>query len=103
MAFGSFTRFNGVNSPRIARLLEDGTLDVNFNFCFWSHNIVRTAVVQKMVKVIAGSFTSYNGVNNRITRILRMVGLILDLPLEPLLTIKFMQLRFSRTKNNCCG
>jgi hypothetical protein len=69
MAFGSFTRFNGVNSPRIARLLEDGTLDVNFNFCFWSHNIVRTAVVQKMVKVIAGSFTSYNGVNNRITRI----------------------------------
>jgi hypothetical protein len=51
MAFGSFTRFNGVNSPRIARLLEDGTLDVNFNSsASGPNNIVRTAVVQKMVK-----------------------------------------------------
>jgi hypothetical protein len=50
MAFGSFTRFNGVNSPRIARLLEDGTLDVNFNSSASGPNIVRTAVVQKMVK-----------------------------------------------------
>jgi hypothetical protein len=49
MAFGSFTRFNGVNSPRIARLLEDGTLDVNFNSSASGPNIVRTAVVQKMV------------------------------------------------------
>jgi uncharacterized delta-60 repeat protein len=73
MAFGSFTRFNGINSPRIARLLEDGTLDVNFNSsASGPNNIVRTAVVQKDGKmVIAGSFTNYNGINtNRICRIL---------------------------------
>jgi hypothetical protein len=53
MAFGSFTRFNGVNSPRIARLLEDGTLDVNFNSsASGPNNIVRTAVVQKMVNLL---------------------------------------------------
>jgi hypothetical protein len=52
MAFGSFTRFNGVNSPRIARL-EDGTLDVNFNSsASGPNNIVRTAVVQKMVNLL---------------------------------------------------
>jgi hypothetical protein len=34
-----------------ARLLEDGTLDVNFNSsASGPNNIVRTAVVQKMVK-----------------------------------------------------
>jgi uncharacterized delta-60 repeat protein len=74
MTFGSFTRFNGVNSPRIARLLEDGTLDVNFNSsASGPNNIVRTAVVQNDGKlVIAGSFTNYNGINtNRITRILK--------------------------------
>jgi hypothetical protein len=51
MAFGSFTRFNGVNSPRIARLLEDGTLDVNFNSS-GPNNIVRTAVSKKMVNLL---------------------------------------------------
>jgi hypothetical protein len=51
MAFGSFTRFNGVNSPRIRRL-EDGTLDVNFNSASGPNNIVRTAVVQKMVNLL---------------------------------------------------
>jgi uncharacterized delta-60 repeat protein len=73
MAFGSFTRFNGVNSPRIARLLEDGALDTTYNPSGNSpNNIVRTALIQKDSKiVIAGSFTSYSGVNtNRITRIL---------------------------------
>jgi uncharacterized delta-60 repeat protein len=73
MAFGSFSRFNGVNSPRIARLLEDGTLDATYNSSgSGPNNIVRTAVIQNDGKmVIAGSFTSYNGVNaNRIVRIL---------------------------------
>lgn len=64
MAFGSFTHFNGVNSPRIARLLEDGTLDRTFNFtAAGANNIVRSAVIQQDGKiVIAGSFTSYNGI-----------------------------------------
>jgi hypothetical protein len=57
MAFGSFYRFNGVNSPRIARLLEDGTLDVNFNSsASGPNNIVRTAVVQKMVTCYSRKF-----------------------------------------------
>ena len=73
MAFGSFTHFNGVNTPRIARLLEDGTLDRIFNSsAAGANNIVRSAVIQQDGKiVIAGSFTSYNGIiANRITRIL---------------------------------
>lgn len=72
MAFGSFTHFNGVNSPRIARLLEDGTLDCTFNStAAGANNIVRSAVIQHDGKIIiAGSFTSYNGIiTNRITRI----------------------------------
>jgi hypothetical protein len=40
---------------------------------------------------------------NRITRILKDGGIDSGFTLGPLLTIKFMQLRFSRTKNNCCG
>jgi hypothetical protein len=41
-----------VYSPRIARLLEDGTLDVNFNSsASGPNNIVRT-VVQKMVNLL---------------------------------------------------
>jgi hypothetical protein len=73
MAFGSVTHFNGVNSPRIARLLEDGTLDRTFNFTVaGANNIVISAVIQQDGKiVIAGSFTSYNGIiANRITRVL---------------------------------
>lgn len=73
MVFGSFTRFNGVNAPRVARLREDGTLDTSFNAgAAGPNNSVRSAVIQQDGKmVIAGSFTSYNGVTaNRIIRIL---------------------------------
>jgi uncharacterized delta-60 repeat protein len=73
MAFGGFTRFNGMNSPRVTRLQEDGTLDPTFNTnAAGPNNIVRSAIVQQDGKIVmAGSFTSYNGINaNRITRIL---------------------------------
>ncbi|MEZ7505827.1 T9SS sorting signal type C domain-containing protein [Flavobacterium sp. Arc2] len=73
MVFGSFTTFNGVSSARIARLQEDGTLDPTFNSsAVDANNIIRSAIIQQDGKiVIAGSFTSYNGVSvNRIARVL---------------------------------
>ena len=72
IACGSFTRYNGVISGRISRLLSDGSFDSTFNTgAIGANNIVKTAVAQLDNKiVIAGNFTSYNGVvANRITRI----------------------------------
>lgn len=72
IACGSFTRYNGRSSGRIARLLSDGAFDATFNSgATGANNIVKTAIVQSDNKiVIAGNFTSYNGVlANRIARI----------------------------------
>lgn len=72
MAFGSFTKFNGVASSRIARLTENGALDTTFNISgIGADGIVKTAILQTDTKmVLAGSFTNYNGISaNRITRI----------------------------------
>lgn len=72
IACGSFTRYNGVSSGRIARLLSDGSFDSTFNTgAIGANNIVKTAIVQSDNKIIiAGNFTSYNGVvANRIARI----------------------------------
>ena len=73
MAFGSFTKFNGILNSRIGRLYEDGSVDTTFNFGGSGvNNTVRNAVVQSDNKVvIVGTFTAYNGIlANRITRIL---------------------------------
>nr|WP_315191580.1 T9SS sorting signal type C domain-containing protein [uncultured Flavobacterium sp.] len=73
MAFGSFTKFNGVSSLRIARLLVDGTLDLTFNTLgSGADGIIRNAIIQSDNKmVLVGSFKNYNGVSaNRIIRIL---------------------------------
>ncbi|MCV9927698.1 T9SS sorting signal type C domain-containing protein [Flavobacterium sp. LS1R49] len=73
MVFGSFTKFNGEPSLRIACLLEDGSSDIGFNLNgSGANNAIKTAVLQPNNKiVIAGSFTNYNGkICNRITRIL---------------------------------
>lgn len=72
MAFGNFTKFNGTSVSRIARLLEDGVLDLSFNSAgVGANNSIKTAVIQTDKKiVIAGNFTSYNGIiTNRIARI----------------------------------
>jgi uncharacterized delta-60 repeat protein len=72
IACGSFTRYNGVSSGRIARLLADGTFDSTFNPAgTGANNIVKSGVVQSDNKmVVVGSFTFYNGVAaNRIIRI----------------------------------
>jgi hypothetical protein len=49
--------------------------------------------------VIAGSFTSYNGVNaNRITRILNDGGIDSGFTIGTALTIKFMQVALQQDK-----
>ncbi|MFV8388797.1 T9SS sorting signal type C domain-containing protein [Flavobacterium sp. LB1P71] len=73
MAFGSFTKFNGVSVNRIACLLEDGAIDPTFNSSsIGANNIIKSAVIQSDNKIIlVGNFTSYNGVAaNRIARVL---------------------------------
>jgi uncharacterized delta-60 repeat protein len=73
MVSGKFTKFNGVFSSRITRLLEDGSIDNTFNLSkSGANNIVKTAVLQSDGKIIlAGNFTKYNETtSNRIVRIL---------------------------------
>ncbi|WP_348811894.1 T9SS sorting signal type C domain-containing protein [Flavobacterium maritimum] len=73
MAFGSFSKFNGTASSRIARLLENGTLDPTFNSAgSGADGLIRNAAIQSDNKIVlVGSFTNYNGTSaNRITRIL---------------------------------
>ncbi|RTY88114.1 T9SS sorting signal type C domain-containing protein [Flavobacterium sp. RSP15] len=73
MVFGNFTKFNGTMCNRIARLSEDGAIDVSFNNSgAGANNSIKAAIVQPDGKVvIAGVFTYYNGVvRNRIVRIL---------------------------------
>jgi hypothetical protein len=57
-------------SNRIARLADDGSIDTTFNSA-GANNTVRSALLQPDNKVvIAGTFTSYNGLlANRIARL----------------------------------
>lgn len=74
MVFGKFTKFNNFSSPRIARLLENGLVDPDFNNGqTGANNLIKTAVVQADNKfIIAGNFTKYNDIiYNRIVRILQ--------------------------------
>jgi uncharacterized delta-60 repeat protein len=68
---GMFTAFNGTAGNRIVRLNSDGSLDASFNTGTGANNLVKSMVLQADGKVlIAGYFTSYNGVAiNRIARL----------------------------------
>ena len=73
MAFGNFSKFNGVFSSKIARILPDGDLDITFNSAqAGANNAIKTAAEQLDGKmIIGGSFSSYNNtICNRIARIL---------------------------------
>lgn len=73
MVFGNFNKFNGTYSSKIARLLENGTLDDTFNVGQQgANNVIKTAVQQVDGKIIfSGNFTRYNGLTcTRIARIL---------------------------------
>ncbi|MDQ3190457.1 MAG: hypothetical protein M3Q58_02590 [Bacteroidota bacterium] len=80
---GNFTSFNGTLRNRIARLNEDGTLDVSFNPGTGFNNTVFSIAIQNDGKIMAGgSFTTFNGsTRNRITR-LNSNGII-DLGFNP--------------------
>lgn len=73
MVFGNFKKFDNEPATRIARLLEDGTNDSDFNLRqAGANNLIKTAVLQSDGKIIlAGNFTKYNEtLCNRIIRIL---------------------------------
>ncbi|MFZ1691715.1 MAG: hypothetical protein WAT74_00845 [Flavobacteriales bacterium] len=68
---GDFTGFNGTPINRVARLNADGSLDMAFNPGTGANDAVRTITLQPDGRIIiAGSFTSVNGVpRNRIARL----------------------------------
>ena len=60
---GSFTRINGTNRARIARLNRNGSLDLSFDPGAGVSDIVRAILVQSDGKiVVGGSFTNIAGV-----------------------------------------
>ncbi|WP_316634968.1 T9SS sorting signal type C domain-containing protein [uncultured Flavobacterium sp.] len=73
MVFGSFTKFNGVPTFRITRLLDNGFSDPTFNSGkSGANNLIKSGVLQSDGKIVfGGNFTKYNDINcNRIVRIL---------------------------------
>jgi uncharacterized delta-60 repeat protein len=68
---GSFTTYNGAGLGRIARLLSSGAIDTSFNPGTGANNAIYYLTVQDDAKIlVAGDFTSYNGVSrNRLARL----------------------------------
>lgn len=69
---GAFTRYNGVLISRVARIYPDGALDTSFNpgLGATGGNVNAIAIQSDGKIVIAGSFTSYNGVaRSRLARL----------------------------------
>jgi uncharacterized delta-60 repeat protein len=68
---GQFTSYNGTAQNRIARLNSDGSLDRSFNSGIGTNSPVNLIKLQTDGKIlIAGFFTSYNGIaRNRIARL----------------------------------
>ena len=61
---GNFTKYNGVPIKRMVRLNPDGTLDTSFTIGTGFNYMVYALALQPDGKIIvAGSFTSYNGLS----------------------------------------
>lgn len=72
---GLFTTFNGINRNRIARLNQDGSLDVSFLVGAGANGAVRAAVIRPNGKIIiGGEFTQYNGTPRMIIAYLNANG-----------------------------
>lgn len=70
---GNFSKFNGISSSRITRILSNGEQDTSFNSGkTGANNSIKTIVRQSDGKmIVAGTFTIYNGsAANRVVRIL---------------------------------
>lgn len=58
---GSFTNYNGVASPRVARILPNGNLDSTFAIGVGASSLVEEVHIQQNGKIIlGGSFLSFN-------------------------------------------
>ena len=68
---GGFTAYNNLSNGHIVRINNDGSLDSAFNSGIGADNVINCMVIQSDGKIIiAGGFTSYNGVSrNRIARL----------------------------------
>ena len=68
---GTFTKYNGVNANRVARILPNGNLDTSFVTGTGASSAVDAVQIQADGKIIlAGSFVSFNGTScNRIIRL----------------------------------
>lgn len=68
---GKFTTYNNSSYNRICRLNTDGKPDTTFNIGTGANNIINSVVIQNDGKIlIAGSFTTFNGINkNRVARL----------------------------------
>ena len=71
LIWGNFTTFNGVGQDRIARLNANGSVDASFNPGAGAYTSIDSLVVQGDGKIlVAGDFTSFNGVDrNGIARL----------------------------------
>lgn len=69
---GHFTNYNNNSVNRIVRLNSDGSLDTSFNIGSGFNDYINKIIMQPDGKIlVAGKFTSYNGVlANRVTRLL---------------------------------
>ncbi|KIC02408.1 calcium-binding protein [Flavobacterium sp. JRM] len=68
---GSFTQYNGVVVNRVARILEDGSLDTSFTTGSGSSKNITNIQIQSDGKIIlSGNFTAFNGTDlNHIVRL----------------------------------
>ncbi len=64
LAGGNFTAYNGISSPRLARLNADGSIDTTFNIGTGFDKTVEDIAIQPFDNkiVICGDFTNYKGV-----------------------------------------
>jgi uncharacterized delta-60 repeat protein len=68
---GSFTKYNNTTANKITRILPNGNLDTTFATGTGASGVINTVQIQSDGKVIiAGTFTTFNGVScNRIIRL----------------------------------
>ena len=70
---GEFTRYNGVSSGRLVRLLANGAVDPSINFGLGADGHIGALVVQPDEKIIVGGgFATFNG--TRSVNLARLVG-----------------------------
>ena len=94
---GDFTSYDGTSKNRITFLNADGTLDTNFNIGTGANNTIRDILIQPDGQIIiAGDFTSYNGIS--VGRIARLTSTPIILAVE-----EFTQKSFTIFPNPSTG